>query len=334
MLYEIWQMSTSHCHVGRPSYCIHHEWTDHLLLLAHLDMSPQNWEWGQQQQLHFYMTWTYIIQLQYKLQVSAHTTIWQWKRNWKDAGREKETGLFSGAKAHLDPQTQSDQRSVTVELQYWVIWYTVRTKQILSLSIYGIYGYIRLMASHEISISLSKTHFFECHWFLMVFAVKLVNQRFFRQQIIENSWGAYKSSDLAVLSRASAERQEVDMCCSDAASDADVWFSRLIDVETFLRKVCGVHEDWRGAGNDGLDLEKKWVCTNKNDRDVGEGEFTLPENNQKDAEDVPVTSHDSKRTESSPTRSSLWGPQCTPVFKGTPFLSNSADWISTNDLFC
>ena len=112
------------------------------------------------------------------------------------------------------------------------------------------------MASHEISISLSKTHFFECLWFLMVFAVKLVNQRFFRQQIIENSWGAYKSSGLAVLSRASAERQEVDMCCSDAASDADVWFSRLIDVETFLRKVCGVHEDWRGAGNDGLDLEK------------------------------------------------------------------------------
>lgn len=181
------------------------------------------------------------------------------------------------------------------------------------------------MASHEISISLSKTHFFECLWFLMVFAVKLVNQRFFRQQIIENSWGAYKSSDLAVLSRASAAAMQQVMLMFDSVD----WLM----LRLFSGKYVGFTRTGGGAGNDGLDLEKKWVCNKKNDRDVGEGEFTLPENNQKDAEDVLMTSHDSKRTESSPTRSSLWGPQCTLVFEGTPFLSIS-EWISTNDLFC
>jgi len=244
MLYEIWQMSTSHCDVGRPSYCIHDEWADHLLLLAHLDMSPQNWEWGQQQQLHFYMTWKKSnSNTSYKYKHTHSLTV---KKELKRCrARKGNRIIFRCKKAPWSPNSKWSEISYS-----WaaVLSYMIYVINKSYLQVYTAYG--KPWNQH-----LTKQDTLFWMPLVIVFCCKIESaipqaadhrKQLGSIQVIGPS-GTFSSLGWEagggyVLQRCSkwcwCLIQSIDWC----------W--------DFLRKVCGVHEDWGGAGNDSGSWEK------------------------------------------------------------------------------
>ena len=100
----------------------------------------------------------------------------------------------------------------------------------------------KILQVHTSYSKPSKPEFMEC-WLVFVCQNRTLNQPFLRQQIIENSWAAYKSSGLPVLSRASADTLGVDMGCKWCWC----WFSRLVDVETFSKESMWGSRGLKGA---------------------------------------------------------------------------------------